>query len=140
VRGGRGAWRTIDQTGGIGSITRQPIGIRQKRAIIVAMGEKRDLVAEMVEAELRAEQVRSDERPTKPPKETFARVSIGEDATIAAAPAAKKARARRVIERVMVKRDPRRDESDPPPPASSSDPHNAVTKPPPPGYGPGQTE
>ena len=111
---------------------------------MAAMGDKRDLVAEMVEAELRAEQELSDKRPTKPPQESFAKVSIAPEATIAHNPTAKKERPRRVVEqRVAARRDPRRDDSDPPepaPPSSSSDPHNAVTKPPPPGYGTGHSE
>jgi hypothetical protein len=107
---------------------------------MVAMGEKRDRVAEMVEAELRAEQESADQRPTRPPKEAFARVVIADDATMTPAPAPRRERARRVVEEVAVKRDPRRDDSDPPEPPSSKDPHNAVTQPPPPGYGGDQSE
>ncbi len=105
------------------------------------MGEKRDVVAEMVEEELLAEKALADQRPTAPPKEAFARVDIDPEATIAAPiPGSKATRARRVVEEVAAKRDPRRDDSEPPPSSSSADPHRAVTKPPPPGYGSGQTE
>ncbi len=111
------------------------------------MGDKRDLVAEMVEAELLAEQELANQRPTSPPKETFARVAIAEEASLPDPTKAKKERPRRIVEQVAAKNDPRREESEPPsaphsapPSSSSSDPHRAVTKPPPPGYGGGQTE
>src|SRR5512140_3745034 len=105
---------------------------RTNQAKLVAMGDKRDLVAEMVEAELRAEQERANQRPTSPPQETFARVVIADEASIDPATTVKKERPRRIVEQVAAKFDPRREESDPPPPVSSkSDPHGAVTKPPP---------
>ena len=99
------------------------------------MGDKRQSIVDMVEAELLEEQQRANERPTKPPQEAFARVTIGDAAAIAPV---KKERRRRIIEQVAVRHDPRRDETDPPPPLS--DPHASITKPPPPGYGPRETE
>ena len=74
------------------------------------MGDKRQSIVDMVEAELLEEQQRANERPTKPPQEAFARVAIGDAAAIAPV---KKERPRRIIEQVAVRHDPRRDETDP---------------------------